>query len=70
MKRNVTFVEKDSQKCLLKIKIIEKFETIAILQVNTEVQHTVYVMQDLMCLTKSLFKLLIPLHNKRITTQV
>ena len=70
MKRNVTFVEKDSQKCLLKIKIIEKFETIAILQVNTEVQHTVYVMQDLMCLTKSLFKLLIPLHNKRITKQV
>ena len=70
MKRNVTFVEKDSQKCLLKIKIIEKFETIAILQVNTEKQHTVYAMQDLMCLMKSLFKLLIPLHNKRITTQV
>ena len=36
-------LEKDSQKSLLKIKIIEKLETIAILQVNIEFQHIVYV---------------------------
>ena len=30
-------------KSLLMIKIIKKFETIVILQVNIEVQHTVYV---------------------------
>ena len=34
---------KNSEKKLLKIKITEKLETIAILQVNIEVQHTVYV---------------------------
>ena len=52
MRRNVTFVEKDSQKSLLKIKIIKKLETIAILQVNTKVQHIAYVIEDLMCLMK------------------
>ena len=42
MRQHVTLVERHSQKTLLKIKIIEKLETIIILQVNTEVQ------QDLM----------------------
>ena len=42
MRQRVTLVERHSQKTLLKIKIIEKLETIIILQVNTEVQ------QDLM----------------------
>ena len=48
MRQRVTLVERHSQKTLLKIKIIEKLETIIILQVNTEVQ------QDLMLLTKFL----------------
>ena len=43
MQQHVTFVEKDSQKCLLKIKIIEKLETIAILQVNKKAQYIICV---------------------------
>ena len=39
MQEHVTFVEKYSQKNLVMIKIIEKLETIAILQVNTEAKH-------------------------------
>ena len=41
--QNVTFAEKDYQKSLLKIKIIKKLETIAILLVNIEVKRIVYV---------------------------
>ena len=43
MQQNVIFVEKNSQKSLLNIKIIKKLETIAILQVNIEMQHLVCV---------------------------
>ena len=43
MRQHVTFVEKDSSKNLLKIKIIKKLETIVMLQVNTEVQRIVYI---------------------------
>ena len=43
MRQHVTFVEKDSSKNLLKIKMIKKLETIAMLQVNTEVERIVYV---------------------------
>ena len=39
----VTFVEKDSQKILLMLKIIKNLETVIILQVNIEVQHREYV---------------------------
>ena len=42
MQQHVIFVEKVSQKSLLKMKIIEELETIAILQVNTDIQHIVY----------------------------
>ena len=42
MQQSVTFSE-DFQNSLLKIRIIENLETVAILQVNTEVQHKVYV---------------------------
>ena len=42
MQQSVTFSE-DFQNSLLKIRIIENLETVAILQVNTEVQHIVYV---------------------------
>ena len=50
----VTFVEKESQKRLLKIKIIEKSDIIVIIQVNTETQHIVLVIQNLMYLMKFL----------------
>ena len=43
MQKYVIFVEKESEQILLMIKIIEKLETIAILQVNMEAQHTVSV---------------------------
>ena len=43
MQQHVTFVEKDSSKNSLKIKTVKKLETIAMLQVNTEVQRIVYV---------------------------
>ena len=43
MQQIVAFAEKDSRKSLLKIKIIKKLENIAISQVNTEVQHMIYV---------------------------
>ena len=36
MQQHVIFVEKYSQKSLLKIKIIEKLEAIAVLQENTD----------------------------------
>ena len=42
MQQSVTFSE-DFQNSLLKIRIIENLETVAILQVNTEVQYIVYV---------------------------
>ena len=42
MQQSVTFSE-DFQNSLVKIRIIENLETVAILQVNTEVQHIVYV---------------------------
>ena len=54
MQMCVIFVEKKSYRSSLKIKIIEKLETIAMLQVNTEVQHIVYEIYDLMCPMKSL----------------
>ena len=41
-------------KRILKGKIVGKFEVIATIQVNIEVQHIVYVIQDLMCLMKFL----------------
>ena len=40
---HVTFVKELSQKSLLKIKIMEMLATIAILRVNTKVQHIVSV---------------------------
>ena len=43
MQQHVKIVAKDSQKISLKIKALEKLELIAILQVNTEMQHIVYV---------------------------
>ena len=43
MQQHGTFVEKDSQESLLMIKIIKRLETIAILQVNIEAQHIIYV---------------------------
>ena len=43
MQQHVKIVAKDSQKISLKIKSLEKLELIAILQVNTEMQHIVYV---------------------------
>ena len=52
--KHVTFVEKESQKRLLKIKIIEKSDIIVIIQVNTETQHIVLVIQNLMYLMKFL----------------
>ena len=36
------------------IKIIQKLEIIVILQVNIEVQHIGYVIEDLICLMKFL----------------
>ena len=41
--QNVTFVEKQSWKSSLKIKVIEKLEIIAIIQVNIELQHIAFV---------------------------
>ena len=41
MQCNVTFVETNLHKNLLKKKISEKLESIVILQVNTEVQHSI-----------------------------
>ena len=43
MQEIVTFVEEESLKSFLKVLIIEKLEIIAFLQVNTAVQHTVFV---------------------------
>ena len=43
MQKYVTFVEKESYKCSLKINIIEKLEIIVILQVNIEAQHIVFI---------------------------
>ena len=43
MRQNVKFVEENSEKSLLMIKVIKKLETIVILCVNIEVQHIVYV---------------------------
>ena len=43
MRQDVAFVEINSQKSLLMIKIIKNLEIIAILQVNIEVQNIVYV---------------------------
>ena len=43
MRHHITFVEKDSQKKLLKVETIKKLETITILHVNTEKKHMVYV---------------------------
>ena len=43
MRQLVTFVEKDSQKGFLKIKIIKKLENNAILYENTKLQHIVFV---------------------------
>ena len=54
MEQHVIFEEKDSQKCFLKIKIMEKLETIVILQINTDMQHIVYVTLDLMFIMKLL----------------
>ena len=43
MQKYVIFMEKKSYKSLLMIKIIEKLETIVILQVNIDVQDIVFV---------------------------
>ena len=43
MRQNVKFVEENSEKSLLMIKVIKNLETIVILCVNIEVQHIVYV---------------------------
>ena len=43
MQEIVTFMEKESWKILLKVKIIEKLKIIAITQVNIEAQHIVLV---------------------------
>ena len=48
------FLKKILKKSLLQIKIIGKWEIIAITQVNIEAQHIVYVIWDLMCLMKLL----------------
>ena len=42
-KKNVAFVEKESYKSSLKVKIIEKLEIISIFLVNTEAQQIVFV---------------------------
>ena len=39
----------------LKIKIIEKLEIIAIIQVNIEAQQTVFVIENLMCPMKPMY---------------
>ena len=52
MQQHVKIVAKDSQKIYLKIKPLEKLELIAILQVNTEMQHIVYVISISIFLTK------------------
>ena len=39
---------------MLKIKIINKSEIIVIIQVNTEAQHIVFVIENLTCLMKFL----------------
>ena len=44
----------DAKVCYVCGKIVGKFEVIATIQVNIEVQHIVYVIQDLMCLMKFL----------------
>ena len=41
-KKFVTFMEKDSQKISLMIKILEKSGTIVLLVENIEVEHMVY----------------------------
>ena len=41
MHQSVTFAEKDLYKSFLKIKTIVKFETIAILQVNIVLTHSI-----------------------------
>ena len=41
MKKYTTFAEKESYKSSLKVKIIRKLETIALLQVTAEVLHIV-----------------------------
>ena len=43
MQKFITFAGKESDKSLLKINIIEKLEIIAIIQINKEVQHIVFV---------------------------
>ena len=43
LQQNVTFLEKYLQKSLQKIKIIKKLETIAIILINIEVQHIIFV---------------------------
>ena len=42
-KKNVAFVEKESYKSSLKVKIIEKLEIISIFLVNTEAHQIVFV---------------------------
>ena len=55
MQQYVTFAEKHSKSSLLKIKIIEKLGTIAILQVNTEVQLIVYVTYKIILIIKETY---------------
>ena len=43
MQKFITFAEKEYDKSSLKINIIEKLEIIAIMQINKEVQHIVFV---------------------------
>ena len=54
MQKYDKFVEKESHKSSLKIKIIKKLEIITIFQVIVEAQHIVYVILKVMRQVKSL----------------
>ena len=54
MQNYVIFVEKESYKSSLEIKIIERLEIITIMQINIEAQQIVISIQNLCCLMKSL----------------
>ena len=54
MQNYVIFVEKESYKSSLEIKIIERLEIITIMQINIEAQQIVISIQNLSCLMKSL----------------
>ena len=49
MQKIVTFVQKYLHKSCLKKKIIAELESIVIMLLNTEGQHIIYGIYDLMC---------------------